>query len=262
MAGRPMILKIAMMTGPLMSNGRRALLRHRCHHDNCTRTMATLSLKKNSSISTSSSSTISIINNTNSIPNNNSTSNRNIMMGGEAAAELGKMLEERQHQRKSRSRKVTGVKPLNALWMSLPGVIGATKLAGNKTEIPRKSRKKNGPLRTTHGERRRQPGLNSSLPMHHRRTLRSSLLMHHRCMLSVNRTSRAVGRHGGKRHEGYPRVNSHMPLPIRPQVLVAISSRKAQTNKYLSSNLLIHSGLNSKLSCQRHSASNKSKLTL
>ncbi|KAG1815315.1 hypothetical protein EV424DRAFT_1113421 [Suillus variegatus] len=217
MAGRPMILKIAMMTGPLMSNGRRALLRHRCHHDNCRRTMATLSLKKNSSISTSSSSTISSINNTNSILNTNSTSNRNIMMGGEAAAELGKMLEERQHQRKSRSRKVTGVKPLNALWMSLPGVIGATKLAGNKTEKLRKLRKKNGPLRTTHGERRRQPGLNSSLPMHHRRTLRSSLLMHHRCMPSINRTSRAVGRHGGKRHEDYPRVNSHMPLPIRPQ---------------------------------------------
>lgn len=245
-----------------MSNGRRALLsRHRCHHNHPRRMVATPSLKKSS---TNTSNSIRTINSTISITNTNSTSNRSIMTDGETAAELGMMLEERQHQRKSRPRKVTGVKPLNALWMSLPGVIGATKLAGNKTEIPRNSRKKHGPLRTIHGvrRRRRRPGLNSSLPMHHRRTLRNSLLMHHRCMLNVNRVSRAVGRRGVKRHKDYPRVSSRMLLPIRLQVLVAISSRKVQTNKRLSSNLPIHSGLNSKPSCQRHSASNKNKLTL
>lgn len=223
MAGRPWILKIAMETGPVMSNGRRALLpRHRCHHDHRKRTLATLSPKKRSSNTSSSTNS-----NTHSIANTNSTSNRNIMMDGEAAAELGMMLEERQRQRKSRSLKVTGVKPLSALWMSLPGVIGATKLAGNRTEIPRKSGKKHGPLKTTHGVRRRRPGLNRNLLTHHRPTLRSSLFMHHRCMLNVNRINRAVGRHGAQRHKDYPRVNSRIPLPIHHQVLVAISSRKA-----------------------------------
>lgn len=225
MAGRPWILKIAMETGPVMSNGRRALLpRHRCHHDHRKRTLATLSQKKSSSSNISSSSTNT---NTPSIANTNSTSNRNIMMDGEAAAELGMMLEERQRQRKSRCRKVTGAKPLSALWMSLPGVIGATKQAGNRTEIPRKSGKKHGPLKTTPGVRRQRPGLNSNLLAHHRPTLRSSLFMHHRCMLNVNRINRAVGRHGAQRHKDYPRVNSRMPLPIRHQVLVAISNRKA-----------------------------------
>lgn len=222
MLGRPTILKIVTTTGPMMSNGRRALLpRHRCHHHHRRKTVATLSLKKSiSSIS------ISSINNTN-IANTNSTSNHNIMTDGEAAAELGKMLEERQPQRKSKSLKVTGVKPLSALWMNLPGVIGATKLAGNRAEIPRTTRKKIGLLKMIHGVHRQRPGLNRSLPTHHRRTLRSSLLMHHRRMLSVNRVSRAVGRHGAKRHKDYPRVNNRMPLPIRPRVLVAISSRKA-----------------------------------
>jgi len=110
------------------------------------------------------------------------------MPDGEVVVELGIMLEVRQLQLSTKMQ--NGVKPLNAL----PGAAGVTRLAGGKAEIPRRSRKMNGrPLNMIRGVRRRQAGLSRNL------------LIRNKVMLSVNQLSRAVGRHGVKRHGGYPR---------------------------------------------------------
>lgn len=166
----------------MMMDGERALPRHRWHHYLLQKTN-TASHRKNNTSTTN-----------NSIANTSNTSLSKVIPDGEVAVQLGMLLKTRERRPQQNTKMQNEVKQLSALWMGLPGIPGAMKLAWNMVEIPRRSKKMNGrPPKMIHGVSRRRGGLSRTLLMHHRLILRANLFV------------RVVGRHGVMRHGGYPR---------------------------------------------------------